>query len=183
MYGIVNRAIHGLVIENFGEEAWVKIKNDSGVDIDYFLSNEPYDDSVTFKLAASASKVLNLSLKEVLIAFGEYWILNTGQKHYASLMQSGGAAAHEFLINLPHFHSRVSLIYPKLTPPEFQVKETDNNKLELHYYSSRDGLTYFVVGLLSGIGKMFNESYTINIIKNRSEGHDHDVFELIWNNG
>lgn len=183
MYGIVNRAIHGLVIENFGEEAWNNIKKDSGVDIDYFLSNEPYDDSVTFKLAGSASKVLNLSLNDVLIAFGEYWILNTGQKHYGSLMQSGGAAAREFLINLPHFHSRVSLIYPNLTPPEFLVNEISADKLELHYYSKRDGLTYFVVGLLSGIAKMFNESYSINITKKKSDGHDHDVFELNWNNG
>lgn len=183
MHGIVNKAIHGLITENFGEEAWNNVKKDSGVDIDYFLSNESYDDSITFKLAGSAAKVLNLPLEDVLIAFGEYWILNTGQKHYGSLMQAGGTSAREFIINLPHFHSRVSLIYPKLTPPEFKVFEINDKTLELHYYSTRNGLTYFTFGLLSGISKMFNENIQIKITKRKDQGNDYDSFELNWLNG
>lgn len=49
MYGIVNKAIEDLVIANFGEEKWEAIKERSGVDIDFFISSEPYDDDVTFK--------------------------------------------------------------------------------------------------------------------------------------
>ena len=41
MYGIVNKAIESLVIENFGIEKWNIIKETSGVDVDFFMSNEP----------------------------------------------------------------------------------------------------------------------------------------------
>ena len=36
MYGIVNKAIEELVIENFGVEKWDAIKEESGIDIDFF---------------------------------------------------------------------------------------------------------------------------------------------------
>jgi hypothetical protein len=85
MYGIVNKAIKGLVKDQFGDEAWEKIKTKSSVHDDLFLSNEPYPDQTTFALATAASEVLNLSLKDILIAFGEYWILKTGQESYGDL--------------------------------------------------------------------------------------------------
>ena len=62
MYGIVNKAIQGLVVENFGEEAWLKIKQKSGVTHDVFLSNEPYPDEDTYTLAITAGEVLGMSL-------------------------------------------------------------------------------------------------------------------------
>lgn len=181
MYGIVNKAVHGLVTENFGENAWNDIKKESGIDVDYFISNEPYDDEITYKLVQSSSKVLKMSEQDVLIAFGEYWILKTGQKHYGSLMQSGGNSLMEFIINLPDFHSRVMLIYPKLTPPEFKITDVSTNSLLLHYYSHRAGLKYFVYGLLLGLGKMFNASINIQIINSKDEGHTHDEFKVTMN--
>jgi hypothetical protein len=50
MYGIVNKAIEELVKENFGEEKWELIKIRSGVDVEFFISNEPYDDAITYQL-------------------------------------------------------------------------------------------------------------------------------------
>jgi hypothetical protein len=71
MYGIVNKAIEDLIVSNFGEDKWLEIKERSGVDIDFFISNEPYDDEITFKLAIAAGEVMNLSVGQVLEAFGE----------------------------------------------------------------------------------------------------------------
>lgn len=59
MYGIVNKAIEDLVKVNFGEDKWDAIKEKSGVDVDFFISNEPYDDEITYKLAGAASEILN----------------------------------------------------------------------------------------------------------------------------
>ena len=39
MYGIVNKAIEDLVIANFGEDKWEAIKERSGINIDFFISN------------------------------------------------------------------------------------------------------------------------------------------------
>lgn len=34
---------------------------------------------------------------------------------------------YKFLINLPLFHNRVMMIYPKLTPPEFKISDVQEN--------------------------------------------------------
>jgi hypothetical protein len=180
MYGIVNKAIKGLVVENFGEEAWLKIKQQSGVNHDVFLSNEAYPDEDTYKLAGTAAEVLGMSLEDVLKAFGEYWILKTGLEHYGSLMKAGGDNLKEFIVNLPNFHSRVMLVYPNLTPPDFIVSDIQENSLKLHYISTRGGLKYFVYGLINGLGKMFQTPLQITIVADRDNGDLNEVYLIAW---
>ena len=180
MYGIVNKAIEDLVKEQFGSETWEKVKQRSGVDVDFFISNEPYDDAITFKLAQSVAEELHIPLSEVLVAFGEYWVLRTGREKYGHLMEAGGSNLKEFLLNLPQFHTRIMLIYPRLTPPEFKISHVTDSSLWVHYISSREGLKDFVVGLLQGLGKMFNTPVSIELLQQRSSGVDHEIFKVAW---
>lgn len=180
MYGIVNKAIQDLVTENYGEEVWEKVKEKSGVDVDYFLSNEPYDDAVTYKLAGGASEVLGITVEQVLQVFGEWWILKTGKEKYGGLMETGGSNLREFLVNLPMFHNRIMLMFPKLTPPEFKVSNAEANSIHVHYHSKREGLQEFVRGLLSGLGKMYNVPVTIELLQSRNEGSTHEIFKVSW---
>lgn len=180
MYGIVNKAIQELVVSQFGAIAWENVKKRSGISVDFFISNQPYDDSITYQLAGAVSEETGLSLKDVLIAFGEYWVVHTGKEKYGSLMEAGGHTLKEFLINLPNFHSRVMLIYPKLTPPEFRVSDITENSLNIHYLSERQGLQDFVYGLLQGLGKLYNTSTSIELIQSRNEGHTHEIFRVSW---
>jgi hypothetical protein len=180
MYGIVNKAIEDLVKENFGEEKWDAVKERSGVDIDFFLSNEPYDDDITYKLAGAVSEEMQMPVSDVLQAFGEWWVLRTGKEKYGGLMEAGGSGLKEFLINLPVFHNRVMLIYPKLTPPEFKVSNAEENSIHVHYFSKRVGLQDFVRGLLSGLGKMYNTPTQIELLQSRDDGSDHEIFKVSW---
>ncbi|MEI7965495.1 MAG: heme NO-binding domain-containing protein [Chitinophagaceae bacterium] len=180
MYGIVNKAIEELVTENFGAEKWALIKKRSGVDIDFFLSNEPYDDAITFQLAIAVSEEMNMPLSSVLEAFGEWWVLRTGKEKYGALMEAGGNGLKEFLLNLPVFHNRVLLIYPKLTPPEFKITDVEDNNLCLHYFSKREGLQDFVRGLLIGLGKMYHTPTTIELLQSRNDGSSHEIFKVSW---
>lgn len=180
MYGIVNKAIEDLVKVNFGEDKWIAIKELSGVDIDYFLSNEPYDDEITYKLAGAASEVLGITVGQVLEAFGEWWILKTGKEKYGGLMQAGGSNLKEFLVNLPLFHNRVMLMYPKLTPPEFKVSNIEEKSIHIHYHSKREGLQEFVRGLLSGLGKMYEVPVEIELLQTRDTGSSHEIFKVSW---
>lgn len=180
MYGIVNKAIQELVISNFGEEKWVNIKKRSAIDIDYFISNEPYDDDVTFKLAIAASEEMEIPLAEVLMSFGEWWILKTGKEKYGYLLESGGDNLKDFLINLPLFHNRVMMIYPRLTPPEFKITHIEDNSLHLHYYSKRVGLQDFVRGLITGLGKFYACQVELELIESRDNQSDHEIFWVKW---
>jgi hypothetical protein len=40
MYGIVNQAIQGLVVENYGQEKWDEILKRSGISETHFISND-----------------------------------------------------------------------------------------------------------------------------------------------
>jgi hypothetical protein len=180
MYGIVNKAIEELVVANFGADKWEDIKLRSGVDVDYFISSEPYDDDLTFKLAQAVSDEMGMTLSAVLIAFGEWWVVKTTKDKYGGLMEAGGDNLKEFLINLPLFHNRVMLIYPKLTPPEFKVSDINENSINLHYFSKREGLQDFVRGLIQGLGIMYVTPVTINLLQTRDEGSSHEIFNVIW---
>lgn len=178
MYGIVNKAIQDLVVFNFGIEKWNAIRERSGIEQDFFISNEPYDDDVTFQLANAVSVEMNMSLSDVLITFGEWWVLKTTKEKYAGLMESGGSNLREFIINLPMFHNRVMLIYPKLSPPEFKVTDITDNSMNLHYLSTREGFQEFVRGLIQGLSKMFNENINLELIQSRNDGHTHEIFKI-----
>ncbi len=180
MYGIVNKAIEDLVIENFGEAKWQAVKDRSGVDIDFFISNEPYDDEITFLLANAVSAETGLHIDNVFNAFGEWWILKIGKEKYGGLMAAGGKHLKEFLINLPVFHNRIMMIYPKLTPPEFRISDIQDNQLCVHYFSKRSGLREFVRGLLSGLGKMYNTPLQIELVQHKVGDDGHEIFKLIW---
>jgi len=178
MYGVVNQAIEGMVLENFGTEIWEKIKEKSQLMEVEFLNNEPYPDKITYDLVLAANEVTQIPVPDILQGFGEYWILNTGLKKYGSLMKSGGDNFKDFIVNLPNFHSRVMLMYPKLTPPSFIVDNIQDNSLELSYFSDRPGLKDFVIGLLRGLGKMFDTHVHIELLQERDKGASHEIFKV-----
>ena len=180
MYGIVNKAVEELIKNQFGAEQWEAVRKLSGIDVDFFVSTEPYDDEITYKLAVAASEVLKMDIGDVMIALGEYWILKVGKEKYGGLMEAGGDNLREFLKNLPQFHSRIMLLYPKLTPPEFRISDENDHALHVHYYSHRQGLQEFVRGLLQGLSKLYQTETTIELIAHRADGHDHDIFRVSW---
>ncbi|MFN5833333.1 MAG: heme NO-binding domain-containing protein [Akkermansiaceae bacterium] len=180
MYGLVNKAIQELVTTNFGDEKWEKIKELSGVDTDVFISNDGYPDEITYKLVGAAVEVLGLPAEQILIAFGEHWVLETAAKSYGPMMKSGGGSLRDFLINLPNFHSRVAMIYPHLQPPRFECTDVTDDGMRLHYHTHRPGLTAFVTGLLNGLGKYYNTPCSSEVIARKDQGADHDVFAVHW---
>lgn len=180
MYGMVNRAVEEMVLMHYDAATWEKIKAQAGVEVDAFISNDAYPDAMTYQLVAAAAACLDQPAGQILEAFGEHWVLITAQNGYGAMMDAGGRSLPEFLRNLPGFHARVSLIYPNLKPPRFQVSELTETSLHLHYYSHRSGLQPFVVGLIRGLAMRFATDVTIAVIASREQGADHDEFLVSW---
>jgi hypothetical protein len=177
---MVNKAIEQMVTSAHGEAAWQKVKRRAGVTEEIFISNEGYDDAITYNLVAAASDLTGKPAAEILHAFGEHWVLETARKGYGPMMAAGGRTLREFLVNLPRFHDRVALIYPKLAPPSFEVSDSQERSLRLHYLSHRAGLTPFVEGLLSGLGQMFETPVRVTLEAAQAAGAPHDVFLVQW---
>ena len=178
MYGIVNQAIQGLITDKFGIDKWNEIKERSSVNVDYFISNEPYNDSLTYDIVGVASEVLKIDATIILEEFGFYWATVIGMEKYGDLMKSGGKNFTHFVLNLPNFHSRVMLIFPNLAPPEFSVEQVNEQLLILHYYSHRDGLSHFVLGIIKGIGQIYNTEIETKIILSEKNEFQHDIIEI-----
>jgi hypothetical protein len=159
---------------------WERIKQRAGIDVDVFISNEGYDDSVTYALVGAASEELNLPAEKILEAFGIHWVVKTAQKGYGDLLASGGGNFKEFMVNLPNFHARLSMIFPHLQPPEFACSDIGERSLRLHYRSQRAGLSPFVRGLILGLGQLFQTEVAVAQVAHKSAGADHDEFAVQW---
>lgn len=180
MYGMVNRAIEGLITEQLGVEGWERICTRAGVETPVFLSSEPYPDELTYRLVGAAAEELQIPAAEVLHRFGVYWILRTATEGYGDMMDACGHTLGEFFDNLPDFHTRVQLIFPDLRPPEFQVVERGENRVRLRYASHREGLQPFVEGLLEGLAQRFGLEASTEHVVRRSDGASHDEFVVTW---
>ena len=180
MYGLVNRGVEELVCSNFGDETWQQIKEKAQIEDELFISMEQYDDNVTYALVEAASEVLELPPETILETFGRYWILYTGKEGYGHLLNTAGNTFEGFLGHLDQMHTRVSLIYPNLQPPSFRCTNITAQGLHLHYYSHRAGLAHLVIGLLQGLGELFETAVEVTHIQRCVDGADHDIFQLCY---
>ena len=160
MYGMVNEAVRGLVLESFGEDTWTQIHTKAGTP-NLFVPMESYDDAVTYNLVGAATEVLGLDAEAILKTFGLYWVESVATKHYADMMNQTGFTFHEFLSNLDSMHQRMKSTFPHYQPPSFRVLRKGPQLLQVDYYSKREGLLPFVEGLLCGLSKHFNEPIEI----------------------
>lgn len=179
MYGLVNQAIEELIIKHSGPTEWKAIKKLAGVEVDVFISNETYPDAITYRLVAAAAEVLRKAPSEILAAFGEHWVA-TATQSYGPLLKSSGKNLREFLINLPNFHTRIAMIYPKMKPPAFLCTNVTEWGCHLHYITHREGLSDFVRGVLTGLGHLYGTPCSSTLIQSKGPDAPHDIFDVRW---
>ncbi len=168
MYGMVNEAVKGLVLSGFGEEAWEKIHTQANSP-DSFVSLDTYDDSITYNLVGAASEVLQIEGETILQEFGKYWVAEVATVHYAELMSQTGDGIARFLDNLDAMHQRMKSMFPNYQPPSFRVLPlAESGVFQVDYYSKREGLLPFVVGLFKGLAIHFDESLEIEHVPDDS---------------
>lgn len=178
MYGLVNLAIEDLVRSQFGDSQWTAIQKRAGVDLPTFVGMQPYPDSITYQLVGAASEELGIPADTLLEALGEYWTLYTARKGYGDILALGGRTFVEFVQNLDMMHAHIALSMPQLRPPSFWCTNLTDTSLRLHYRSERDGLAPMVIGLVRGLGQMFETDVQVEQVVRTSEGSDHDEFQV-----
>lgn len=180
MYGLVNKAIKDLVVNNHGEEKWKEICRLSDFHDEEFIGMNPYPDKLTYDLVKNASRVLQADAAAILEAFGEYWILYTADEGYGDLMDLTGSSFVEFLSNLDMLHYRINNIMPELAAPQFSTRNETENSVELEYRSHRDGLVPMLYGLIKGLGKRFDLVVQVEQIQEKNDENDCHVFLIKW---
>jgi hypothetical protein len=176
MHGLVNQGVHDLAIQLGGEQLWREIRAAAGIDQETFIGMESYADDVTWRLVEGASHVLGISTSDVLKAFGRHWVLYTARRGYGPVFDTMGRSLTEFLGNLDAMHARLSLSMPDLRPPSFVCEEPSDRQIRLEYRSDRPGLAPMVIGMLNGLGELFELELTVTQTVDRIDGADHDEF-------
>ena len=180
MYGLVNKAIKDLVVNNHGEDKWKEICKLSNHYEEDFIAMSPYPDTLTFDLVKNAATVLNADPHDLLEAFGEYWILYTADEGYGELMELTGSTFTEFLNNLDMLHYRINNLMPELQAPQFSTRNETLNSIELEYRSKRSGLSPMLIGLIKGLGKRFDMLVSLSCIQEKNEENDCSIYKITW---
>uniref|UniRef100_A0A3Q0QTA2 guanylate cyclase n=1 Tax=Amphilophus citrinellus TaxID=61819 RepID=A0A3Q0QTA2_AMPCI len=151
-YGFINACLKSLVVEKFGEEAWVKLQY---VFIYFFM----------YLLSGVKPDV-------VLRQFGEYFFEFCKRAGYHHMLRTLGGNLSEFIENLDALHSYLSLSYkvPEMNAPSFRVERNPDGTMLLHYYSDRRGLCHIVPGIIGAVAKdFFNSEITMEIVNQLEE--------------
>ncbi|MCP4349607.1 MAG: hypothetical protein GY795_29350 [Desulfobacterales bacterium] len=163
MKGIIADCMEKLVIEKKGRNKWEQILEKSGLDKNiYFLPTQDIDDNMVIKVVGSVCTVLGKSLSEVANAFGIYWVNYYAPKIYYSYY-GNAKTAKEFLLRMDEVHQQVTRRIANAHPPRFDYEQPDDDTLIMIYKSERN-LLDFVIGLVKGVGKYFNEDLKITKI-------------------
>jgi Haem-NO-binding len=177
MYGVIYIAIKEYAETAFGAEKWEAIVAESGVNVDFTLSEQPFNDNISYSLATAISHVNGVPLQTVLYNLGVQVIRTTNAK-FKPIMSSRGETLRDYLLNLPNFHNRISLIYPELMAPEFRLSDLEEKSLMFYYRKKREGMTEYFRGYLNALAEVFNEDVTI--VPVLTENSTEEAYKITW---
>lgn len=155
MYGLINQAIRGLILRDYGADVWARCADAAAITEDTFLACVNHDDAVTSQLLRDAADLLNCSADGLMEAVGGYFAEELAPEYFASLFSFAGGSYHDLLLNLDDLHGRVSMAFPELDPPSFWAEQLSDDLIRLHYRSNRPGLKPLARGFLLGFGRFY----------------------------
>jgi len=179
MKGIINKGIQDLVESKFGSETWDKVKEVAGCNEPFFAAGKDYPDELTVSLVEVVSETTGLSIEDVMVEFGKFWVPNTGCKSYPSYFQIAGTSSREFLMNMDKVHTLVTRSLPNAAPPRFEYEELEDGRLLMHYKSSRR-LCPVLRGLILGVGIHHDEELQVEEIACSLRGDPHCIMEVTF---
>jgi len=180
MYGIINKALQDMVIANHGTDIWEAAKEKSEVEVDFFISQEIYEDAITHKLIAAVADLVQLQPQVIYFAMGEWWMVYTLREKYDGLIESGGNNVKEFLLNLPVFFSAIKRLCAASKLANFTVSNVQENSLYLSYFSSTTGLEEIVRGGLNGLGKLYETDLIVSLVQNNNQDETQVTYNISW---
>jgi hypothetical protein len=160
MKGVIATCLAGLVKEKFGREKWEDALVDAGLARHaIFSATDKIEDELVMSLIASVCKVLNITDLQAADAFGDYWVNTYAPRLYGAYFKEV-TSAKQLLLGMDKIHETVTSTIPNAHPPRFHYEWRNEHTLIMTYQSKR-GLIDFLVGLIRGVGRYFNEDLKV----------------------
>lgn len=163
MKGVIACCLADLVQTKFGKDKWETILVKSGLNpTTKFLCTQDIPDEAIMSVVQNTCDVLGITLTQAADAFGDYWVNDFATKVYKAYypFYPEDKSAKGFLLNMDSVHKMVTRNVPNAHPPRFEYEWKSDNTLIMHYKSAR-GLVDFLVGLIKGVGRFYNEELNV----------------------
>ena len=161
MKGVIVNCLEELVRTKFGKGKWEEALEMSGIPKNsIFLPSQDIDDRTVMSVVKSVCSILEITINQVADAFGEYWMTGYAPRIYKTYFR-GKNTAKEFLLSMDNVHDLTTDNMPNAQPPKFEFEWENDNNLVMKYTSQRSMMD-FMVGLIKGVGKYYNEDLEIS---------------------
>jgi len=160
MKGSIAIALKEMVEKNFGKDKWTETLIASGfTEEPHITAVSDVEDKLVMNMIRGACSALNISVQQAADAFGDYWVNEYSQTLYKPYYRQCSTAL-EFLMSMNSVHTTVTRRIENAKPPVFEYEKKDDKTLIMKYRSDR-GMIDFMIGLVKGVGKFYNEKLTI----------------------
>ncbi|GIY36882.1 guanylate cyclase soluble subunit beta-1 [Caerostris extrusa] len=96
-YGFVNHALELLIVRNYGEVMWEKIKKEADIVMEgQFLVRIIYEDEITYQIVFAAEKCLGIKAADILEHFGRMFFDFCQESGYDKILKVLGATQEIF---------------------------------------------------------------------------------------
>ncbi|KAL3310691.1 Soluble guanylate cyclase gcy-31, partial [Cichlidogyrus casuarinus] len=173
MYGLLLEGVRMFVEENYGEDVWQTLLENTQVKQHSFQTRTVYPENLIGRLVLALSKHLNSSPEQVMLDNGQFFVNLMTKFGYNKLLRVLGRNFEDFLQGLDNLHNHLRFSYPRLKPPSFVLlAQKDDCTLRLDYSTKRSGYVYYVMGQLVAISKEFYSTQTEISIESHCKDKD-----------
>jgi hypothetical protein len=163
MKGTIARCLQDVVVKVAGESVWKEVLTDNGWrPTQIFTPGADLPDEKVTALITTVCEKLNLTIEQAANAFGEHWVTVYAPEVYPSLTKNL-SSVREYLESMNGTHERVTRTIANAHPPRFEFEWESDQVLNMRYVSTRN-MVEVCAGLVRGLGKMFGESLTVQVL-------------------
>lgn len=169
MKGIVFTEFLEMVEDKFGLLTLDKIVENSELESGgAYTAVGTYNHSEMVQLVSNLSEEVDIPIVDLLEIYGKHFFTILFKSYPSFFEEVNGA--FDFLGSIEnHIHVEVLKLYPDAELPSFDIKQLNENQLEMVYRSERK-LAAFAKGLIQGATEYFNEPISIKMETLDSEG-------------
>ncbi len=123
MHGMINCALQGFLLANYGPAVWQKVREIARLPDGGFEAMERYDDALTLACFDAARAVLRKPGEPLLEDIGTHLVTHPDLESLRRLLRFGGATFAEFLNSLEEMPDRARLAMPELEIPAIALRQ------------------------------------------------------------
>ena len=169
MKGIIFNLLEQVVVENFGEDVFERMLDETGLDGAYTAVGT-YGDDELFALVGAASKILGRPPDDIVRWFGNSSIPLLARRHKEFFAPHASAIAFVLTLN-DVIHPEVRKLFPGAYAPDFDFDRIDEHTIAIGYDSLR-GLCMFAEGLVEGAAAYYGQEVDISQSRCTQRGDD-----------